>query len=246
MKEEYMKYIQGDVAIIPQGVKEIGFSAFEGCSSLVEIKLPTSVQWIRWKAFSGCSNLKNIVIPNSVLWVGDNAFENCINLNSIEIQRGTAIIGRESFAGCINLTDIVLYPPYSSAIDIRKNAFGGCNSISRFHIHSSFPDYMHYVVEEILITAPLKDFNKVSFYVPVGLGELYSLHPYYYSSEIIESKECSTPFEMDHETEELIIRRYLDYIKKFQYLPGYESTDYEGMYRDAFENDPEAEWGARW
>ena len=48
---------------VPEGVTEIGASAFEDCSGLASIMLPDSVTEIGWGAFYGCSGLTNIKIP---------------------------------------------------------------------------------------------------------------------------------------------------------------------------------------
>ena len=65
---------------IPNGVTEIGYSAFNNCTNLTSITIPDSVTKIDVAAFSGCKNLKSIVIPNSVNYVGYLAFEDCPNL----------------------------------------------------------------------------------------------------------------------------------------------------------------------
>ena len=49
--------------VVPDGVKKIGMSAFENCSSLTGITLPESLKYIDWYAFQGCTNLTEIKIP---------------------------------------------------------------------------------------------------------------------------------------------------------------------------------------
>lgn len=46
--------------VIPDGVKEIGWSAFSKCTSLKSVTLPDSVTSIGNYAFSFCSGLKSI------------------------------------------------------------------------------------------------------------------------------------------------------------------------------------------
>ena len=43
---------------IETGVKEIGESAFEGCSSLEEVTIPGSVKKVGEKSFKDCTKLK--------------------------------------------------------------------------------------------------------------------------------------------------------------------------------------------
>ena len=59
--------------------------AFESCSSLIEIAVPSSVKMINESTFYGCSSLENVVIPSSVTSIGDYAFYNCKSLKKIEI-----------------------------------------------------------------------------------------------------------------------------------------------------------------
>ena len=64
--------------IIPDGVKEIGESAFEGCYNLQKIQIPDSVNIIGKEAFAGCWTLESLSIPDSVNVIEDYAFPNKI------------------------------------------------------------------------------------------------------------------------------------------------------------------------
>lgn len=52
--------------VLPEGVKEINFSAFARCKNLESLTLPSTIESIVNSAFSGCSNLKELVIPESL------------------------------------------------------------------------------------------------------------------------------------------------------------------------------------
>ncbi len=58
---------QGNNAIcdftIPEGVTEIGISAFENCLKLTAIRFPKSIQTLGWTLFRFCNNLKDIYVP---------------------------------------------------------------------------------------------------------------------------------------------------------------------------------------
>lgn len=49
--------------VIPEGVTEIGHTAFQGCSELTEIEIPASVTTVETNAFLFCAALKTIKVP---------------------------------------------------------------------------------------------------------------------------------------------------------------------------------------
>ena len=57
---------------IPDGVTEIGWCAFEGCTNLKSVTIPNSVTSIGYFAFWGCTNLQSVTIPRGCQY--DNAF----------------------------------------------------------------------------------------------------------------------------------------------------------------------------
>ena len=68
---------------LPDGLKEIGVSAFRGCKALASITMPQGVTSIGGSAFSNCLSLRTITIPENVASIGDEAFYNCRALTSI-------------------------------------------------------------------------------------------------------------------------------------------------------------------
>lgn len=78
-------------SVIPQGIKEIGYAAFDGCIQIPEIIIPEGVERIGDYAFRGCSAY--ITIPSSVKEIGYYAFisveESKVTNNSgLEINYG--------------------------------------------------------------------------------------------------------------------------------------------------------------
>ena len=78
-------------SVIPQGIKEIGYAAFDGCIQIPEIIIPEGVERIGDYAFRGCSAY--ITVPSSVKEIGYYAFisveESKVTNNSgLEINYG--------------------------------------------------------------------------------------------------------------------------------------------------------------
>ena len=108
---------------IPKSVSNIGSYAFSGCKSLTSINIPDSVTNIGRNAFGGCESLKSINIPDSVTNIGDSAFWNCESLTSINIPDSVTNIGQDAFKYCKSLTSINIP---NSVTNIGKSAFWGC------------------------------------------------------------------------------------------------------------------------
>ncbi|MBR3621524.1 MAG: InlB B-repeat-containing protein, partial [Clostridia bacterium] len=59
---------------IPEGIREIGESAFAGYTALEEVTIPDSVLIIGEGAFRGCVNLEGVTIGENVKYIGEDAF----------------------------------------------------------------------------------------------------------------------------------------------------------------------------
>ena len=71
--------------VIPSSVKEIGYSAFDGCYKLTDIEIPSSVLAIGPYAFEYCTGLQNVKIAQNVNYIGSSAFYACANLQNLQI-----------------------------------------------------------------------------------------------------------------------------------------------------------------
>lgn len=67
---------------IPDGVVDIGTSAFSGVTELENLVLPETVENIGTYAFSGCSGLTGeLKLPESIKKIGYGAFSNCTGIS---------------------------------------------------------------------------------------------------------------------------------------------------------------------
>jgi hypothetical protein len=123
---------------IPSSVTSIGNRAFNECYDLTSIVIPSSVTSIGREVFSKCRSLTSVTIPSSVTSIGNMAFSGCGSLASIEIPSSVTKIGNEAFAHCKSLTNIDIP---SSVTSIEKNAFYGCSSLTGITVDSQNPAY---------------------------------------------------------------------------------------------------------
>ena len=71
-------------AKIPEGTNML-YYAFNGCTALESVEIPSSVIHIWEAAFQNCSSLTEVTIPENVESIGDNAFYGCSNLKKIKL-----------------------------------------------------------------------------------------------------------------------------------------------------------------
>ena len=118
---------------LPSDIRLIGRDAFEGCSGLTSITLPSGVTKIGSSAFYGCSGLTSIALPSGVTEISDYAFYGCSGLTSLTLPSGVTEIGSSAFYGCSGLTSITLP---SGVTWIGHSAFEGCSGLTSITLPS--------------------------------------------------------------------------------------------------------------
>ena len=89
--------------IIPDGVKEIEYGAFQYCQ-ISSVKMPDSLRCIKGNAFSTCCNLKSVDFGNGLKEIGDvysgyigYIFCSCKNLKTLKLPSQIKYIGPSAF-----------------------------------------------------------------------------------------------------------------------------------------------------
>lgn len=179
--------------VIREGVTEISNWAFDGCTSLVDVKLPNGLTYIGMWAFDGCEKITEIVIPDDVLEIGEWAFRYCPltevslpahaikyieveDLIEVNITSGTEI-DAGAFMDCIKLERVSM--PKSLKL-IGNSAFQGCTSLEKVTVGEDLAilDIGSYAfcecekLKEIDILKGVMDFGAYSFYGCTALEEV--------------------------------------------------------------------------
>ena len=92
--------------VVPEGVQWIGMNAFENCSQLCCVSLPSTLEFIGARAFSSCAKLESITIPDNVTSISECAFYGCSGLQSVKLPAKLKHIGTHAFANCPKLRNI--------------------------------------------------------------------------------------------------------------------------------------------
>jgi len=144
--------------IIPDTVSQIGYSAFENCSSLSSVTIGNGVTEIGRGAFLACTQLKNIVIPNSVRYIGMSAFEACGRLASVSFGSGLLTIENYAFSLCGSLKEITV-PDNVTTLGI--GAFNACMGLKNVILGSGISTISEGLFHECY------DLERVAFYSSV-------------------------------------------------------------------------------
>lgn len=79
---------------------EVGVGAFENCTSLGEINIPSGTYRIGAYAFGHCRSATKLFLPSSLSKIADHAFEWCTLLNNITIPSSITSIAEATFQYC--------------------------------------------------------------------------------------------------------------------------------------------------
>jgi len=112
---------------IPE-VSNICPAAFEDCTALLTVSLPSNISTIYSKAFKNCCSLHTVTFEEKswFSWqytnIYGNVFENCVSLKKIELPKKCGVDVR-AFVNCQNLKEIYIKDTWTY-----KRKFEKCNA----------------------------------------------------------------------------------------------------------------------
>lgn len=124
----------GDVPALTGGDNQHG--AFDGCTNLRYVELPSNIEQIMNSSFRGCTSLANVNIPSGVHTILDYAFQGCTALSYASMPQALENIGAHAFDGCSSLRWMA-FP--NQVITYGDQAFNGCSSLTQVTVNSSVP-----------------------------------------------------------------------------------------------------------
>ena len=121
--------LTGDL-VIPNSVKEIGRSAFNGCTGFNgTLTLSNKLETIGSYAFNNCSGFTgSLILPNSLTTIGKIAFFGCKGFKDLTLSNALSVIPEMAFCNCTSLTGDLVIP--NSVKEIGNSAFDSCTGFN--------------------------------------------------------------------------------------------------------------------
>ena len=154
---------------IPDGVTNIGTSAFALCNHLTSISIPDSVTNIETNAFNSCGNLTNLVIPEGVTGIGIGAFCYSNELTTLTFPKSLEYIGMWALDNCKSLTDIYYT---GTKADWRQISTGEYEIPDNITIHYEYtvPTLGSLAIGKVEVTMDELQENNYQITVPVDIS----------------------------------------------------------------------------
>ena len=160
---------------LPQSLKYIGPSAFDGATSLASLTIPENVSNIPSSMCSDCSSLKSVTLPEGIKAIENFAFANCNSLSNINIPQSVQSIGIASFDNCNTLTTVTIPEGITGISDF---AFRQCSLLKEVHFPKSLTSigegaFQDCAIDSLDFPASLLSIGEDAFSRLLNLKELF-------------------------------------------------------------------------
>lgn len=155
-------------------ITHIYSQAFESCSSLTQLNIPSSVEYIFKYAFRNCIGLTAIQWSASLREIGQSAFASCTGLAELNFPNSLQTIGKYTFQSCSNLTKVTFGDKVQS---IGEYAFNSCPNITEIDFGKSPTGIANYAFSPAtsLVTIKAKNIRYISTCAFDQCGQLVNL-----------------------------------------------------------------------
>ena len=171
----------------PPEISKIGYSCFDGCTSLTELTLPQTEYLINETAFRNCTALEKFDFTN-VTSIGKATFKGCTSLASTPNISAVTTIGEGSFEGCIGLKSL----DFADLTSIGPNAFNGCTALASVNFNSTSETPITFSIGSQCFTGctALKSLNfKTSAYNPPTVESEDAFDALHYAETLVDVPE---------------------------------------------------------
>ena len=111
---------------LPNGLKEIGTSAFE-YNSIKEVRIPKTVNKMGENVFDGCILLQKVYLPNNLKKINKGMFKWCLSLSKVNFPKSATSIEKLAFSE----TELVYLKIPDQITSIGTQAFYKCTSLKK-------------------------------------------------------------------------------------------------------------------
>ena len=157
-KKGVTKYIGSDREVaVPDDVFWIGQKAFADLDFIDTVVIPDGVTNIDFKAFQN-SSISHIVLPPSVSYLGSNIFEGCKNLKTIEIQNPRIEFYKSPFKNAASDFEIIFAgtcDQFKRTADSAYCGQGEYQSGDYHHPSATHFEYYKYIIYEHIFSDTL-------------------------------------------------------------------------------------------
>ena len=151
---------------------ELGDYAFDGCSGLTSLTIPSGVTSIGCYALFNCIGLTSLTLPSSVTEIGSHAFKHCSGLTSIYVyMEKLPETGSNLFLGCDEKNCTVYVPKGTGNAYFRSAEFGyfynivefDATGIDKVATSANAKEVSRYSANGQRLSAPAKGLNIVKY-----------------------------------------------------------------------------------